>query len=217
VVRSRAGEASAEVVLDVNGLLARRQQVEHSVLASAVASRGVVTEAERPLREIGQVLFAALLGSGDISGTYRASAALAAEQGHGLRVVLRIDNAALAGLPWEAMYDGLAGRYVCRREPLVRHVPVAAPVPPLRVQSPLRILGIVSSPRGLGVLDADLEKEQLTQALAQPCADGLIEVHWAARATWSTLQDLMLRGQWHVVHFIGHGDFDIGRDEARYT
>ena len=207
VVRSAAGEASAEVVLDVDGLLARRQQIEHAVLASAVASRGVVTEAERPLREIGQALFTALLGSGDITGRYRASAAMAAGQEQGLRVVLRIDTPALAGLPWEAMYDAVAGGYVCRRDPLVRHVPVPSPLPPLTVQPPLRVLGIVSSPRGLGLLDTDREKEQLTRALARPCADGLIEVHWAAEATWPALQDLLLGDQWHVVHFIGHGDF----------
>jgi hypothetical protein len=154
------------------------------VLASAVASRGVVAEAERPLREIGQALFAALLGSGDITGRYRASAALAAGQEQGLRVVLRIDTPALAGLPWEAMYDAVAGGCVCWRDPLVRHVPVPSPLPPLTVQSPLRILGIVS-PRGLGLLDTDREKEQLTRALARPCADGLIEIHWAAEATWA--------------------------------
>ena len=39
-------------------------------------------------------------------------------------------------------------------------------------------------------------------------------MHWAAEATWAALQDLLLSGQWHVVHFIGHGDFDIGRDEG---
>lgn len=214
VVRSEAGETSAVVELDVDALLARRQQVEHAVLASAIASRGVITEVERPLREIGQALFTALLGSGDISGMYRASAALAAGQGEDLRVVLRIDTPALAGLPWEAMYDTVVGGYVCRRESLVRHVPVAAPVPPLEVRAPLQILGIVSSPRGLGLLDADLEKEQLTRALARPSADGLIKIHWAAEATWAALQDLLLGGQWHVVHFIGHGDFDIGSDQG---
>jgi CHAT domain len=214
VVRSAAGEASAEVVLDVDTLLARREQVEHAVLASGKASRGVLTEAERPLREIGQALFEALLGSGDINGRYRASAALAAEQGQGLRVVLRIDTPALAGLPWEAMYDTVAGGYVCRLESLVRHVPVAAPVPPLKVRSPLRILGIVSAPRGLGFLDTGLEKEQLTRALDQPRASGLIEIHWAAKATWAALQDLLLGDEWHVAHFIGHGDFDISRDEG---
>ena len=85
---------------------------------------------------------------------------------------------------------------------------------PLKVQPPFRILGIVSSPRGLPPLDVEHEQEQLTRALAKPCAEGLIEVHWAAEATWAALQDLLLGRQWHVVHFIGHGDFDASQDEG---
>ena len=112
VVRSPAGEASAVVALDVEPLLAQREQLEQAVLASAVASRAILPQIERPVRQIGQTLFSALLGSGDVAGRYRASAALAAERGQGLRVVLRADTPALAGLPWEAMYDGTAGGYV---------------------------------------------------------------------------------------------------------
>jgi hypothetical protein len=59
----------------------------------------------------------------------------------GLRVVLRIDTPALAGLPWEAMYDAAVGGYVCRRDQLIRHVPVASVAAPLTVRPPLRILG----------------------------------------------------------------------------
>ena len=205
VVRSPAGEASAVVALDVEALLARREQLEQAVLASAVASRTILSQTERPLREIGNMLFSALLGSGDVAGRYQASAALAAERGDGLRVVLRVDTPALAGLPWEAMYNTAAGGYVCRRDQLVRHIPVAAVVPPLTVQPPLRILGIVSSPRGLPALDVEKEQEQLTRALSRLGAQGLIEVYWAAEATWPVLQDLLLSGQWHVVHFIGGG------------
>jgi hypothetical protein len=200
--------------MDVEALLARRDQLEQAVLASAVASRAILPQTERTLREIGQELFSALLGSGDVGGRYRASAALASERGEGLRVVLRVDTPALAGLPWEAMYDAVAGGYVCRRDQLVRHVPVAAPVPQLTVQPPLRILGVISSPRGLPALDVDKEQQQLSRALARLVAQGLIEIQWAAEATWATLQDLLLSDQWHVVHFIGHGDFDIGRDEG---
>ncbi len=72
----------------------------------------------RPVREVGQVLFGALLGAGKVAGRYRAAAAVAAERGEGLRVVLRIDSPALAGLPWEAMYDQAAGAYVCRQDQL---------------------------------------------------------------------------------------------------
>ena len=121
---------------------------------------------------------------------------------------------ALAGLPWEAMYDQAAGAYVCRQDPLVRHVPVASVPAPLRVRPPLRILGVVSSPRGLPLLDVEKEQDQLTRALARPASQGLAEVCWAPSATWADLQDLLLDGEWHVLHFIGHGDFDSGRDEG---
>ena len=112
------------------------------------------------------------------------------------------------------MYDQAAGAYVCRQDQLVRHVPVASVPAPLRVRPPLRILGVVSSPRGLPALDVDKEQDQLARALARPAGQGLAELHWAPSATWADLQDLLLDGEWHVLHFIGHGDFDPGRDEG---
>ena len=214
VVASPAGEASAEVELDADSLLARRGVLQHAVLASAVPSRRVLPETEQPVREVGEALFAGLLGTGEVAGRYRAAAAVASMRGEGLRVVLRIDFPPLAGLPWEAMYDQAAGAYVCRQDQLVRHVPVASVPVPLRVRPPLRILGVVSSPRGLPALDVDKEQDQLARALARPASKGLAEVHWASSATWADLQDMLLDGEWHVLHFIGHGDFDPDRDEG---
>ena len=214
VVASPAGEASAAAELDADSLLARRRLLQQAVLASGVPSRRVLPETEQPVHEVGQLLFAGLLGTGEVAGRYRAAAAVAAERGEGLRVVLRIDTPALAGLPWEAMYDRAAGAYVCRQDQLVRHVPVASVPTPLRVRPPLRILGVVSSPRGLPPLDVDKEQDQLARGLARPASQGLAEVHWAPTATWADLQDLLLDGEWHVLHFIGHGDFDPERDEG---
>jgi len=214
VVASPAGEASAVVGLDAESLLARRGVLQQAVLASAVPSRRVLPETEQPVREVGEMLFAGLLSTGEVAGRYRAAAAVAAERGEGLRVVLRIDDPALAGLPWEAMYDGAGGAYVCRQDQLVRHVPVASVPAPLRVEPPLRILGVVSSPRGLPPLDVDKEQDLLARALARSAAQGLAELHWAPSATWADLQDLLLDREWHVLHFIGHGDFDPGRDEG---
>ena len=214
VVASPAGEASAAVQLDADSLLARRGLLQQAVLASAVSSRSGLPETEQPVREAGQVLFARLLGTGEVAGRYRAAAAVAALHEEGLRVVLRIDTPALAGLPWEAMYDQATGAYVCRQDQLVRHVPVASVPAPLRVRPPLRILGVVSSPRGLPALDVEKEQDQLARALARPASQGLAEVHWAPSATWADLQDQLLGGEWHVLHFIGHGDFDSDRDEG---
>jgi WD40 repeat protein len=214
VVASPAGEASATVELDADALLARRGLLQQALLASAAASRRLLPETEQPVREVGGLLFAGLLGAGEVAGRYRAAAAVAAERGEGLRVVLRIDTPALAGLPWEAMFDQGAGAYVCRSDQLVRHVPVASVPTPLRVRPPLRILGVVASPRGVPALDVDKEQDQLARALARPAGQGLAELHWAPSAIWADLQDLLLDGEWHVLHFIGHGDFDPERDEG---
>jgi WD40 repeat protein len=214
VVRSPAGEASAEVSLDADRLLAGRTQFEQTLLVSGIAARPILTSGERAVRETGQALFSALLGVGDVAGRYRASAALAEERGEELRIVLRLGVAELAALPWEAMYDPVAGGYVCRQHQLVRHVPVAAAPLPLAVSLPLRILAVVSAPRGLPALDVDREREQLTQALAGLAGQGLAELIWAPSATWDGLHKLLLAGPWHVLHFIGHGDFDVDRDEG---
>jgi hypothetical protein len=214
IVSSPAGEATAAVALDIDDLLARRERLQWAVLASAVARRRVLPETERPVVDIGKLLFKALLGTGEVAGRYHAAAAVAADRGQRLRVVLRIDNPTLAALPWEAMYDEAAGAYVCRQDQLVRHLGVASMPLPLAVRAPLRILGIVASPRGLPALDVEREQEHLARALERPVRQGLVEVHWVPAATWSQVHGMMLEGPWHVVHFIGHGDFDPAQDEG---
>lgn len=91
VVRSPAGEAATDAGLDAGGLLAGRTQFQQTLLLSAVRSRQILTPAETAVRDVGRALFAALLGTGDVVGRYRASAALADERGEELRIVLRID------------------------------------------------------------------------------------------------------------------------------
>jgi hypothetical protein len=70
VVRSPAGEASAEVDLNAGVLLAGRAQFEQTLLVSGVAARRVLTSAERTVREAGQALFTALLGTGEVAGGF---------------------------------------------------------------------------------------------------------------------------------------------------
>ena len=206
VVRSPAGEASAPVTVDLDTLLGQRKALEDAVLLSSLQSRKIFPEEQR-IRTFGQALFGALFGTGPVASRYRA-----AERDDGLRIVLRVNDPALAGLPWESMYDEESGGYLCRRHELVRHVGVPAAAAPLAVTPPLRILGVVSSPRGLPLLDVEKEKEQLDRALARLTSTGLVELAWAPSATWADLHDTLLGDTWHVVHFIGHGDFDPSHD-----
>jgi hypothetical protein len=214
VVRAASGgEPSVTTRLDVDGLLRDRDALEAVVLASGVSGRGL-SHAESQLRRVGTQLFDALF-SGPVMGTYRASTGVALQQGQPLRVVLRLNAPQLAALPWEAMFDSETQTYVCRREPLVRHVPAPYTPAPLEVTPPLRLLGLVASPRGLPALDVSAEQQRLSEALAVPIAEGLIEVHWIPQATWEAVHEELLSGAWHVVHFIGHGDYDAACDQGR--
>jgi tetratricopeptide (TPR) repeat protein len=216
VVRAPAGgHASGTFTLDVDGILDRLPQLEATVLASAVAARRTMPVAEMAVREVGQDLFQALF-TREVYGTYRASLGAAQHAGQQLRVVLRLAAPELATMPWETLFDPETETYLCQTEPLLRHVP--APdynQNPLDVAPPLRILGIVASPRDLPALDVQAEKEHLSRALAGPVSEGRVELVWAKSGTWDDVQSMLLAGPWHVVHFVGHGDYDSRTDEGR--
>ncbi|GHC57222.1 CHAT domain-containing WD40 repeat protein [Streptomyces cinnamoneus] len=214
VVHAAAGgEPTARLQLDVDALLARRPELEATVLASSVSARRVVPLCEEPVQQVGQQLFRALF-TGPVYGTYRASLGVAQERQERLRIVLRLDAPELALLPWEMLFDPEAGAYLCRHEPLVRHVPALYTPEPPRVSPPLRVLVIIASPRGLPPLDTDAEREQLQKALAGQVAAGRVELTWLPDAGWDSVQAALLEGEWHVLHFIGHGDYDAGTDEG---
>ena len=214
IIRSPGGEASGTFRLEPAEIVGRLGELQDTLLASSVERRRVLSRGESSVRDVGQRLFEALFSQHDVGGVYRASRALADERGDPLRIVLRIDAPELAAMPWESMFDASAGSYVSRREPLVRHVAVSASAPPLKVQLPLRILAVIASPRALAPLDVDKERENLTRALEPLLRRGAVTVQWLEHATWMALQDTLLSGTWHVVHFIGHGDFDFERDEG---
>jgi tetratricopeptide (TPR) repeat protein len=213
VLRAAAGgEPVGTLELDVDEISSRRELLENTVLASAVARRSMPV-AEQPVREVGLQLFRALF-TGPVYGMYRASLGVAQERGKRLRVVLRLTAPELAALPWEMLFDPETGNYLSRQEPLVRHVHAPYTTEPLAVRPPLRVLGLVASPRGLPRLDVDAETSHLAEALAGPIAAGLIELVWAPEATWPGIHAQLLAGPWHVLHFVGHGDYDTRTDEG---
>ncbi|MDR7161877.1 CHAT domain-containing protein [Arthrobacter sp. BE255] len=216
VVQAPAGgNASGVFRLDVDGILERRTELESTVLASAVAARRTTPVAELPVRGVGQQLFQALF-TREVYGTYRASLGAAQHSGQQLRVVLRLAAPELAALPWEMLFDPETETYLCQTEPLLRHIP--APdynLKPLEIVPPLRILGLVAAPRDLPSLDGEAEKRHLAAALDGPISEGRIELVWAPGGTWEDIQSSLLAGPWHVVHFIGHGDYDSRSDEGR--
>jgi len=195
--------------LDIAAVLAACQMLENTVPASgSVGGTGKAL-----LQEIGKQLFDAVF-SGEVGNAYRTSYAVASERSDKLRLVLRLSDARLASLPWEAMYDSRNDEFICRNEPLVRQVAATSVPIPLAVSPPLRILGLVSSPSDLPALAVNAEKARLSEALAEQVAVGLVYLEWVDRPDWESVHAKLRDETWHVLHFIGHGEYDDDAHEG---
>jgi CHAT domain-containing protein len=208
------GEAAATLRLPVTlaELDVRVGRIKDAVIASSATVRRSLSSQERPVQELGSLLFNAL--GNTIHGLLLASRQQAAQEGRQLRLVLRVRPPELARLPWEFLYDADEDDYVCLSTPLIRYPPVLESQRPLRVTPPLRILGMVARPGDQQALAVDDEQRRLRQAVAELERAGRVELGWVAGQTWRELRDAMRHGPWHIFHFIGHGGFDTTAEEG---
>ena len=207
------GEPTQTITIDLDGLVDRRPLLEATVLSSSVSARRVMSDTEAVVQDVGRRLFDATF-SGDILSAYRTSMAVASERGSSVQIALHLTAPGLAALPWEALFDAEAGVYLCRKEPLVRHVPAPHAPPALSIEPPMRVLGMISSPRGLPALDVGGEKERLEEALRPHLDSGRVELEWLDDVTWNAVHARLLEQKWHVLHFVGHGTYDVETDEG---
>ena len=135
----------------------------------------------------------------------------------GLRLRLRIDAAELHGWPWEYLYNQRLDRFLSLavETPVVRYLELPQPPPALEVKLPLRILVCIASPTGLAPLDTEVEWTRLQEALGDLQRGGLVQVERLESASLFALQQRLRRGQYHIFHFIGHGDFDEQRQDGQ--
>jgi hypothetical protein len=142
-----------------------------------------------------------------------------AKGGPGLRIRLRLNDAPqLAGLPWEYLYDpdGQGFLALSARTPVVRYLELSEELSTLLVEPPLRVLAVISTPRGYRELDAaDEEWRRLCLALEPLRRGGLIEIERLAHPTPAALEERLRTGKpVHVLHFVGHGGFSELRGEG---
>lgn len=217
VLRSPAGEIrqTLHFPYDELALENRLKSLEIALLRSGGKHRRVLSPEEQNVQNFGQELFNTLF-SGEARSLYDLSSEKARREGKGLRVKLRVQAPELASLPWEYLYDARQAEYVClsRDTPVIRYIELPQAVPPFQVSPPLRILGMVASPSDLPLLDLENEKQRVERALAQLRADGLIDLTWIEGQTWRDIQRAMRSGDWHIFHFIGHGEFDTNLDQG---
>ncbi|HEY7350483.1 MAG TPA: FHA domain-containing protein [Ktedonobacterales bacterium] len=222
-VRSPAGEAQITMRFPFDGpaLESRLKDLRIALLRSGGVPRRSLSPEMSAVQDFGQRLFDALITEEvrsryDVSRQHAEHQQFARKQETGLRLRLHLQSPELAVVPWEYLYDARQGEYVClsRHTPLVRYLNLPQVLQPLKVEPPLRILGMIASPSDLEPLNIQHEKDRMREALKDLEAVKLVELKWLRGQTWQDLQKAMWGGPWHIFHFIGHGGFNPDTNEG---
>lgn len=208
-----AGEASGIFIPPLN-----EEQLENFVLKIGLTRRGVrrIGSSEwRAAQEFGRKLFQAVF-SDQVRDCLVASRNDAHRQGKGLRVKVVLQIPELSDYPWEFLYDPGNAQFLSLFEetPVVRYVDLARPIQPLAVAPPLRILAMASSPRDYEALDIPRERRNLERALADLLPTRQIELEWLPAANLDALRAQLLKQEYHIFHFVGHGGFDDAKQDG---
>jgi hypothetical protein len=207
VLRSPAGESKpVQFIIPFSPI-----ELENFVLRLGRPRRGTRGRPESaPLKDFGGKLYGAVFQDELRDVLLRSLNQIRAE-GAGMRLRLRLtDTPELADLPWEFLYDQRLNRFLAQSPstPLVRYLDLPDPPRPLRVDGPLRLLAMISSPSDGAWLPLDVEREWslLDDALGRPQEEGLVIIERLA-ANMGALRRRLRRDEFHVFHFVGHGRY----------
>lgn len=129
----------------------------------------------------------------------------AGSSNNGVRVRLRVEAPTLAVIPWEYIYSERLRTFlgVSERTPIVRYLELPQAIPSLEAPLPVRVLIAIPDQPGL---DTATEKKEilaaldsLKEAVQVTVLEGIVSRKRIAEALASE--------EYHVFHFIGHGDF----------
>jgi hypothetical protein len=207
VLNSPAGQATADFVLPFSDL-----ELENCLLRlgrPARTVRRIESTEMSTAKSFGAALFNAVF-SGDVRACLRSSVDEAKRDNAGIRVRLRLADPALADLPWEFLYVQSVNRFLALsvQTPLVRYMDLPEVLQPIAVTPPIRVLVMISSPTDYPPLDVEAEWQRLNDALGDLIKAGTLLLERLEEATLTALQRRLRRAQYHIFHFIGHGEFD---------
>ena len=168
---------------------------------------------EAELVAFGATLFDTLF-QGDVKRLY--DEARARNSGRKLDLVLTSMIPWIAEKPWEFAYDQARRRFLATEDVhFVRNVLTAVPADTIAVSKGcLNILVVSAQPVGFGKLSIDQERKVIQRGFGSLIESGLANVKMLPRATPTALRRELASGDYSVVHFIGHGEFDEERGEG---
>jgi CHAT domain len=169
------------------------------------------------VRGFGERLYSALI-TGGIRDHYKALYAQAVGRNSGIRLRLELGEAPdLLVLPWELLFDRDAYQFLALMEKtaVVRSLGVSVPLRALDVTSPLRVLVLAPQPKGTEALKVEEEWRNLQAAMAGLQDDGKVVLEPVVPPTLRSLREqLCSLSSYHILHFIGHGEFDTDEQEG---
>jgi hypothetical protein len=175
--------------------------------ASTPATRPTLQEL---LKTTGGRLFEALF-TGDLRLCLERSLDAAARQQATLRLKVRLtESPALLDLPWEYLYHQQRNLFLSQSTStsLIHFLDLPTPPASLTVTLPLRLLMVIAAPADLFPLDVEREWSNVQRALGDLIQRGQVIVDRLPVATRAGLQSALRRQEYHILHFVGHGDFD---------
>jgi hypothetical protein len=176
--------------------------------------RRIDSPIEDDVKDLGARLYRSVFRE-QIRDCLRSSQTEARRQGAGLRLRLHLDGGT-ANLPWEFLFDEAKDNFLClsRLTPIVRYLEIDDVPMALQLDPPLRVLGVISSPSDYPPLDVEGEWTRLQGALSSQVKAGIVEVERLSPVTVDELLEVLQRGTYHVLHFIGHGGFRKSTEEG---
>ncbi len=167
--------------------------------------------------ELGEALFRAVFTK-TIEREYRLRLEQALERDEGLRIRLcLIDVPELDALPWETLYDPGRGQFLAsmREISIVRYQKSDRRPESRRIKLPLRMLAILASPQGKARLSVKKEWKRIKAELAWLRLIGFVRLKRLKSASVGGLLEYLEKKTCHVLHFGGHGTFDVRNGEGR--
>ncbi len=167
--------------------------------------------ARETLRQIGGRLYAYTFASTgrNIEWHFGQCWGAARSTSDGVRVRLRVEEPTLAVIPWEYLYSERLHSFlgVSERTPIVRYLELPQAIPTLEATLPVRVLLVMPDEPEL---DTAREKAAILAAVA-PLKESVQVTLLEGKVTRRQIADTLAMAEYHVLHFIGHGDFSSDR------
>ena len=126
-----------------------------------------------------------------------------------LRIFLNLTEAPeLINLPWEYLNRDGFFYSLNKKFPIIRTLNTKQIQKKILVDSSLNILVVVSMPKDVFQLNSSKEVELINKSFSDLKKSQRVKVDFLENATFDSLQDKLRDKAYHVIHYIGHSDFD---------